>query len=136
MKELKYKNNEVGARVIIPKLLIRITPEKGWEYLKNVGGLIVERGEHEQYYHISTGGNTYVTKHIIDNDCFPNYAIRLDNDITDIEGNNIVVIREWDIKFKEFKVIENPITKKEYEKAKKVVEEFENYDRLKQIGKW
>lgn len=135
MKSIKYKNDNIGAKVAIPKLLKSITPEKGWFYLKNVIGVIVPKDNYEQYYHTSTGGSTYPTKHLIKNDCYTNYAIKLDDNIVDIEGNNIVVIREWDLKFLEELFIEKPISKKEYNKALKVVEEYENYRNLKNIGK-
>lgn len=136
MKSFKYNNNEVGAKVLIPKLLKSITPERGWQYLKKVTGVIVPRGEHEHYYHSSNGGGTYPRKHLIQNDCHPHYAIKLDNDQTDIEGNNIVIIREYDLKFLETKEVKNPIARKEYNKALKIIQEFENYSDLKRIGKW
>lgn len=88
------KNKNIGARVSIKKLLVEISPKVKWRYLKNVTGTIVENKDYEQYYHTCSGGNTHVTKHIIENDWVPNYAIKLDDDISDIEGNNIVVIRE------------------------------------------
>ncbi len=135
MKPFKYKNNEVGAKVIVPKLLKSITPEKGWFYLKNVSGTIVERGNHEQYWHTSTGAHTHPRKNIIHNDCHPNYAIQLDNNVTDIESNNIVVIREWDLKFLEEKEIKKPLSKRDYNKALKIIQEYESYEDLKRIGK-
>lgn len=135
MKPFKYKNNNIGAKVIIPKLLKSITPEKGWNYLKNVKGTIVPRDNHVQYWYSSSGRYTHYTSHIIENDCFPNYAIKLDDDITDIQGNNIVVIREWDLKFLEEKEIKKPLSKREYNKALKIIQEYEGYEDLKRIGK-
>jgi hypothetical protein len=121
------KNKNIGARVSIKKLLVEISPKVKWRYLKNVTGIITERGSHEQYYHTSSGLHTHVNKHLIENDCWPNYAIKLDDDIVDIEGNNIVVICEWDLKFldvlphRELK----PVTEARYLAAKRLIERYE-----------
>ena len=121
------KNKNIGARVSIKKLLVEISPKVKWRHLKNVTGIITERGSHEHYYHTCSGGHTYVNKHVIENDCYPNYAIKLDDDIVDIEGNNIVVIREWSLKFldvlppRELK----PITEARYLAAKRLIERYE-----------
>lgn len=136
MKPFKYKNNEVGAKVCIPRLLKEIKPKDGWFYLKNINGVIVNNENYEQYYHTSSGGHTHAQKQLIKNDAHPNYAVKLDNGITDIEGNNIVVIREWDLKFLETKEVKKPISKKEYNKALRIIKEYENYPNLKNIGKW
>lgn len=121
------KNKNIGARVSIKKLLVEISPKVKWRYLKNVTGTIVENKDYEQYYHTCSGGHTYVNKHVIENDFVPNYAIKLDDDIVDIEANNIVVIREWSLKFldvlppRELK----PITEARYLAAKRLIERYE-----------
>ncbi len=121
------KSKKIGARVLVKRLLVDINPKDKWKTLKNVPGVIVERGNHEQYYHTSNGSHTYFTKHIIENDFHPTYSIKLDDDIVDIEGNNIVVIREWSLKFlddlppREIK----PVTEKQYLNAKRIVERYE-----------
>lgn len=95
----KMVNKNVGARVLVKKVLVNINPVQGWVYIKHVFGTVVEREGHEQYWFTSDGGHNNVRKNIIENDCWPNYAIKLDNDLKDIVGNNIVVFREEDIKF-------------------------------------
>ena len=62
---MKYKNNNLGAKVLIPKLLKNISPEKGWEFLKNIEGIIVENLNYEQYYYTSSGGNTHTIQNIL-----------------------------------------------------------------------
>ncbi len=127
------KNKNVGARVIVKKLLVEISPKVKWRYLKNVPGVIVERGDHEQYYHTCSGGQTHVTKHIIDRDIFDTYAIKLDDGVVDIEGNNIVVERYFKLKFledlppRELK----PVTEKQYLAAKRVIERYEAQKMIK-----
>jgi hypothetical protein len=125
------KNKGVGGRVIVKKLLVEISPLVGWRYLKNVQGVIVERGEHEQYSHTSTGGGTHPTKHIIKNDGWNPLAIKLDDGVVDIEGNNIVVEREWDLKFLDYLPPKEPkepkpIAEKQYLNAKKIIERYES----------
>lgn len=122
---MKYKNKLVGAKVVVDKVLIAINPTVKWKYMRRVPGIIVERGDYEQYYHTSSGGNTYATKHIIKDDCFKTFAIKLDNDVVDIEGNNIIVVREFNLKFLEslpdsVKII----SKKDYNNAMKLIEEY------------
>ena len=136
MKPFKYNDNSIGAKVLIPKVLKSITPENGWEYLKNISGVIVENKGYEQYYHTSSGSGAYPRKSIIQKDPYPTYAVQLENQVTDIEGNNIIIVREWDIKFCNKKEIKKPITLKEYRKALKLIEEYEGYEDLKNIGKY
>lgn len=124
---MKLKNKKVGAKVVIRELTIKIDPISKWKKLKNVNGMIVPKTEKlEQYYHTSTGGYTHVTKHIIKNDCWTSFAIKLDNGIVDIEGNNIIIVREFDLKFLEY--LPNTykqITYSEYRKALKIIEKYE-----------
>jgi len=122
----KFKNKDVGGRVIVDSVTITINPIDGWKTLKKVSGVIVERGEHEHYYHNCSGGHTHVSKHVIINDAYNPRAIKLDDGITDIEGNNIIVVREFNLKFIDYlppKV--KVITKAQYDKALKTIEEYE-----------
>lgn len=124
---MKLKNKKPGAKVKIPKLLVEISPKVKWRYLKNLTGVIVPmKEEYEQYWHTSSGAHTYVTKHLIKNDCFPTYAIKLDNGVVDIEGNNIIVVREFNLKFLELlpKTFKQ-VTYSDYRKSLKVIEKYE-----------
>lgn len=124
---MKRVNKSVGARVIVREVLVEISPSVGWRNLKKVYGTIVERSDHEQYYHTSSGGYNYVTKFIIKDDVWPNYAIKLDDNIVDIEGNNIIVFREFDLKFIDrIEIKTKPVTEKQYLAAKKIIERYEN----------
>lgn len=136
MRVIKYNDNSIGAKVIILRVLKSITPGNGWKYLKNISGVIVDNKGYEQYYYTSNGNNEYPRKHIIEGDHFPNYAILMENEATDIEGNNIIIVREWEIKFCDKKEIKKPVTLKDYRKALKLIEEYEGYEYLKNIGKY
>lgn len=122
----RFKNKNIGAKVIVDSVLIDINPIDKWKSLKKVSGTIVERGEHEQYYHTCSGAQTYIRKHLIYMDSFESFAIKLDNDVKDIEGNNIIVVRDFDLKFVEYlpKSVKI-ISKIEYNKAKKLIEKYE-----------
>jgi hypothetical protein len=123
---MKLKNKKVGARVSIREVTVAINPKVKWKTIKNVTGVIVERGDYEQYYHTSNGGHTTSHKHVIKNDCYTNYAIKLDNDMVDIEGNNIIVVRELYLKFLDFLPSNTKIiSKSEYNKALKLIEKYE-----------
>ena len=123
---MRRKNKNVGARVVIDKLLIKISAESGWQYEMQVYGTIVERGNHEHYYHTSNGSNTYTIKWKIDDDVYLTYAIKLDNNLVDIEGNNVVVVREHNLKFLDYLAIApKTISEKEYQKAKEIVKKYE-----------
>lgn len=122
----RLKNKTLGARVIVNKVIVEISPKVKFRSLKNVYGTIVERGLHEQYWHTSDGNYQNVSKHIIKNDCHKNYAIRLDDNIVDIENNNIIVVREFDLKFIDYlPETVKIISKREYNKALKLIEEYE-----------
>jgi len=122
------KNKNVGARVIIKSVLVEISPKlKEWRYLKNVHGVIVDRGDHEQYWHTSSGGHTHVIKYLIENDCYKNFAIKMDDGVVDIEGNNIIVKREFYLKFLDTIVpVKKSITEKQYLKAKEIIQKYES----------
>jgi len=123
---MKRINKEIGARVLIREVLVEISPKAGWRYMKNVHGTIVERGEHQQYYHTSNGGSTNPRKCLIDKDVWPNFAVKLDDELVDIEGNNIVVFREWNLKFLDrIEIKAKLITEKQYLAAKKNIEKYE-----------
>lgn len=128
---MKLKNKNIGAKVIIRKILINITPEKGWEYIKNVSGVLVESNEMNPYYYTSSGGGHYPTKHIIKNVYGYKYFIKLDNNITDISGNNILRLEDYDLKFVEYLENVKLISKKEYNKAVKLIEEYNLQQSLK-----
>ena len=59
----------------------------------------MENKDYEYYYHICNGSHTTVTKYVVKNDLFPHYAVKLDNNLKDIEGNNIILVREYHLKF-------------------------------------
>jgi len=119
-------NRNVGARVIVKSVLVEINPKVKIRKLKNVQGTIVERGDHEQYYHTCSGGYTYVWKNLIKKDVYNNYAIKLDNGVVDIENNNIIVVREIELKFLDrLPVAVKFITKKQYDNALKLIKLYE-----------
>jgi len=128
---MKFKNKNVGARVIVDKITIAINPKDKWKYLRKLTGVIVENKNYEQYYHSCSGGYTYTKKHIIKDDCFKTFAVKLDNNIVDIEGNNIIIVREFDLKFIDFLDNVKIISKKEYNNALKLVDEYEKQQLLK-----
>ena len=123
---MKRINKNIGAKVQVREITVEINPEVKWRKLKKVTGVIVENEGYEHYYHTCSGGHTYVNKHLIKNDCFPIFAIKLDNNVKDIEGNNIIVVREFDLKFLErVEIPKKPISEKAYLNAKKVIERYE-----------
>ena len=124
-------NRNAGAKVQVREITVEINPKVKWRKLKKVTGVIVENEGYEHYYHTCSGGYTYVTKHLIKNDCYKTYAIKLDNNVKDIEGNNIIVVREFDIKFLErIELQRKPVTEKAYLNAKKVIERYEAENEL------
>lgn len=119
-------NKNIGAKVQVREITVEINPKVKWKKLKKVTGVIVENKGYEHYYHTCSGGYTYVTKHLIKNDCYANYAIKLDDNVKDIEGNNIIVVREFDLKFLErIEIRKKPVSEKTYLNAKKVIERYE-----------
>jgi len=123
---MKRINKNIGAKVQIREITVEINPEVKWKKLKKVTGVIVENKNYEQYYHTCSGKYTYVNKHLIKNDCYPTFAIKLDNNVKDIEGNNVIVVREFDIKFLErIEIQKKPVSEKAYFNAKKVIERYE-----------
>lgn len=124
-------NRNIGAKVQVREITVEINPLVKWKKLKKVTGIIVENEGYEHYYHTCSGGYTYVTKHLIKNDCYKTYAIKLDNNVKDIEGNNVIVVREFDLKFLEqIEVSRKPVTEKAYLNAKKVIERYEKENGL------
>ena len=124
--KLKMKiNKNIGARVEVRKLLIDINPKDKFKYLKKVTGVIVENEGYQQYWYTSDGIYKIHSKHIIKDDCYPTFAIKLDDGIFDIAGNNIVVIREMDLKFLDrIEKTITPITEKQYLNAQKIIERY------------
>jgi len=130
-KNMKRINKNIGAKVQVREITVEINPQVKWKKLKKVTGVIVENDGYEHYYHTCSGGYTYVTKHLIKNDCYKTYAIKLDNNVKDIEGNNIIVVREFDTKFLErIEVPKKKVTEKDYFNAKNVIERYESENGL------
>lgn len=119
-------NKNIGAKVLVKEITVEINPEVKWKTLENVAGVIVEDEGYEQYYHTSSGGYTEAYKHLIKNDSFPTYAIKLDDNVKDIEGNNVIVVREFELKFLErIEIPKKLVSEKAYLNAKKVIERYE-----------
>ena len=128
---MKRLNKNIGAKVQVREITVEINPEVKWRKLKKVTGVIVENEGYEHYYHTCSGGHTYVNKHLIKNDCYPTFAIKLDNNVRDIEGNNVIVVREFDLKFLEqIEIQKKPVSEKAYLNAKKVIERYETENGL------
>ncbi len=119
------KNKGIGAKVLVKEVMVRINPKEKRVYEKKLAGVIVDRGEHEHYSHTCSGAYTYVTKHLIVNDVFKTYAVKLDNAKEDVEGNNIIVVREWELKFLEdLPKQEKLISEKAYQNALSVISKY------------
>ena len=128
---MKRKNKNIGAKVEVSRITVEINPKVKWKTLKKVTGVIVENKGYEHYYHTCSGGYTYVNKHLIENDCYPTFAIKLDNNMKDIEGNNIIIVREFDLNFLErIEIPKKRISEKAYLNAKKVIERYESENGL------
>ena len=124
-------NRNIGAKVQVREITVEINPEVKWKKLKKVNGVIVENKGYEHYQHTCSGGYTYVTKHLIKNYCYKTYAIKLDDNVKDVAGNNVIVVREFDLKFLErIDVPRKPVTEKAYLNAKKVIERYEKENGL------
>jgi hydroxymethylglutaryl-CoA reductase len=105
-------NREAGARVIVREITTSITPENGWKTIKKVPGVIVEieRARTNLYYFTSSGGGSNMQTHPYSG---YGYIVKLDDDIKDAAGNNIIPISTNDIKF---------IEKIEIEKQRKPID--------------
>ena len=129
---MKRKNKNIGARVEVREVTIEISPGVGWKTIKKVPGVVVENKGYEHYYHSANGGYTRVNKHLIEDDCFPTFAVKLDNNVRDIEGNNIIVVREFDIKFLErIEIPPKPVSERAYLNAKRIIERYESENELR-----
>lgn len=125
------KNKGIGAKVIVKEITLRINPKEKWVLGKNLPGTIVENKGYEQYYHTCSGGHTHVSKHLITNDCFKTYAVKLDNNVVDIEGNNIIVVRDFNLKFVEtVERKEKTITEEQYQRALKIIDKYKQQNNL------
>ncbi len=123
---MKRINKNIGAKVEVRGITVEINPKVKWRKLNKVTGVIVENEGYEHYYHSCSGGYTYVTKHLIKNDCYPTFAIKLDNNVKDIGGNNVIMVREFDLNFLErIEVPKKTVSEKAYLNAKKVIERYE-----------
>ena len=128
---MKRLNKNIGARVEVKSVLIKINPIDGWVELKKIKGTIVENTGYKRYYHYASGGRKEVYRVNYEFDSQPTYAIQLDNDIKDIEGNNIVVYVESDLKFLDRIDVEpKPVTEKQYLYAKDVIKRYESENNL------
>lgn len=127
-------NRNIGAKVIVSKVLVDINSKDGWVYRKKVSGTIVELGDRRRYYHWCNGNHTNVTKCNIERDYLDKYAVKLDDGIVDIEGNNIIVYLRHTIKFVErTEILPKPVTEKAYLKAKQTIERYERENDTKNI---
>ena len=124
-------NKNIGARVEVYRVITAINPKDGWVELKKVPGVIVEDKGYEFYCHYCSGGHTNVTKELLTKDTYKTYAIQLDNGVTDIEGNNVIIVREYHLKFLDrIEVKPKPVSIKNYMMAKETIKRFEAENRL------
>lgn len=131
LKIMKRINKNIGAKVQVREITVEINPQVKWKKLKKVTGVIVENEGYEHYYHTCSGGYTHVSKHLIENDYYPNFAIKLDNNVKDIEGNNVIVSKEFEMKFLErIEIPKKPVSEKAYLNAKKVIDRYESENGL------
>lgn len=125
---MKRLNKNIGARVEVRKVLIDINTKDGWILLNKVKGTIVENKGYERYYHYYQGG---VRKGYYNKVYQPVYAIQLDDNIKDIEGNNIVVYDEFNLTFLDrIDVDPKPVTEKQYQYAKDIIKRYESENNL------
>lgn len=130
------KNTNIGAKVKLWRVLVDIKPrqkqsEQSFIYKYSIKGTIVSKefkpgqpnDNYEFYYHTSDGMGTSKDKHIIEKDCYSRFAIKLDNKLKDIDGNNIIIVRKDEITFLE--TTHNTISKSEYKKALKTIAIYE-----------
>jgi hypothetical protein len=81
---------------------------------------------YEQYYYTAAGDFSHPTKHIIKDDIFERYAIQLDDGLTNIAGNNIIICRYFDIKFIEYLPPKHKVvTLNQYNRALRIIEKYE-----------
>ncbi len=119
------KNKEIGAKVEVKTVLICINQVDKWKDIKKVAGIIVEKDNYEHYYHTCNGNYENVSKHLIKNDVYKTFAIKLNDGIKDIEGNNIIIVRDFDLNFLEKKIKKiKPVTEKQYENAQNIIKRY------------
>jgi hypothetical protein len=98
----KYFNKEIGARVVVNKVVLDINFTDKVKTLRNVGGTIVDKTGLKYYYYTCLHDFKTITKvivHNVENLC---RAVKLDDNITDIEGNNIILVKMQDLKFLDY----------------------------------
>ena len=128
---MKRINRGIGARVEVYRVTVGINRIEQWKVIKNVKGVIVENEGYENYYHTCSVDYSYTTKHLIKNDYGQAYAIKLDNNITDIEGNNVIMVKDSVLKFLDrIDVKPKPITKQKYLNAKGIVKRYESENKV------
>ena len=99
----RYFNRDVGARVIVNKVVVDINFTDKVKTLRNVGGTIVDKKGLTYYFHTCLSDFVTITKvvvHNVENIC---HAIKLDDNLTDIEGNNVILVKTQDLKFLDYK---------------------------------
>jgi len=128
---MKLKNKTPGGKVIVRSITVSIDPINKWKCIKKVSGVLVENKGYEFYYHMCDGAYGNVRKYLINSSWRGKYAVKLDNNLVDIEGNNIIRVDEEDLIFLDRSDNIKIISKKEYNKALKVIKEYDNQQTLK-----
>lgn len=124
-------NKNIGAHVEVYQVITDINPTDGWKIAKKVPGVIVENKDCEYYYIDSNGSRTCVNKHVLKRDVHTYYAVKLDNDLKDVAGNNIIPVREFHLKFLDrLEIPRKPVSEKSYMNAKETVKRYEAENRL------
>ena len=125
------KNKNIGAKILVKRVITEISKENGWVITKNVPAIIISKEGLEHYYPTSDGAHGNVRKHTIFNSYGDTIGVKLDNGLTDNFGNNKFIVREYEVKFLETlpKVIK-PVTKQAYQRALKVVERYKKENNL------
>jgi hypothetical protein len=98
----RYFNRDIGARVIVNKVVVDINFTDKIKTLRNVGGTIVDKTGLNYYFHNCLSDYVTITKvivHNVENIC---YAVKLDDNIKDIDGNNIILVKKQDLKFLDY----------------------------------
>lgn len=128
---MRLKNKNIGARVIIDEITVAINPKDKWKTLKKLSGVLVDPKGIEMYYHQCNGNYENVRKRIIESSWRGKYAIKLDNDVVDVEGNNIIRVDKENLTFLDYLDNVKIISKAEYNRAMKVIKEYDYQQTLK-----
>jgi hypothetical protein len=128
---MKLKNKNIGGKVIVKEVLLSITKEHGWKYHKKITGVLVEKNDVKPYYYSCNGNQEHIRQHIIKYAYGYKYYVKLDNDVVDIAGNNILPMTEEDLIFIDHLENVKIISKSEYNKAMKIIKEYDSQQLLK-----